>query len=297
MSTLKQGDYGGSTDSVLVPGSLIAYRHFALDGTGLQPMSLSGAGQGIPYFDPLLLNPYHLGWANCGCSMCRPAGGTAQPNPPSPKTFRATCLRQTDPWSFGYSSTPNHKAPHVECTCGFYASYDPRTDFYPGRHWSIEENPVIMSLHRQPIVRAVVELSGTTVMGSRGVRAEKMRIVALATDWLKYQSQPPYTQISYYIPDYYWNGEADLSLSKQLDWAQAQSKARQGAEQKVSSVAYRYGAEYFTSMQEMHRTYPQPDISHLKGTTDGLDAGPGTRPEMGTGSGDTGGDLPQHPVN
>src|SRR5690606_25781721 len=36
------------------------------------------------------------------------------------------------------------------------------------------------------MVRAVVELSGTIVMGSRGVRAERMRVKALAVDWDKF---------------------------------------------------------------------------------------------------------------
>lgn len=67
------------------------------------------------------------------------------------------------------------RVPNIKCSCGFYASYSPGTDFFEG-----------MKTHRYglplPPVFAAVEASGRVLMGTKGVRAEKMRVVALALD-------------------------------------------------------------------------------------------------------------------
>jgi hypothetical protein len=58
---------------------------------------------------------------------------------------------------------PGHeKAPDARCTCGLYGLYDPNdVDFVD--------------------VRGVIEVSGRVTLGTRGVRAQKAKIVALAT--------------------------------------------------------------------------------------------------------------------
>ncbi len=58
-----------------------------------------------------------------------------------------------------------HHAPAVGCTCGFYAYNDPRWLQYG------EQNNVL----------AVVECHGRTIAGTRGIRTQRIRIVAL---WL-----------------------------------------------------------------------------------------------------------------
>lgn len=52
------------------------------------------------------------------------------------------------------------------CTCGFYASFDPKTDFY--------------STTTDQHVHAVVEAYRKIVVGTRGFRAQKLKVVALA---------------------------------------------------------------------------------------------------------------------
>lgn len=56
------------------------------------------------------------------------------------------------------------------CTCGFYASYDPWTNFYEADHWTW--TPVF----------AVVEAYGSVVPATKGFRAAKVRIVAICPD-------------------------------------------------------------------------------------------------------------------
>jgi hypothetical protein len=52
------------------------------------------------------------------------------------------------------------------CTCGFYVSYDPTVDFYATTH------------HQH--VHAVVECYGSVVLGTKGFRAQKLKVVAMA---------------------------------------------------------------------------------------------------------------------
>ncbi|OII61183.1 hypothetical protein BJP40_06555 [Streptomyces sp. CC53] len=65
------------------------------------------------------------------------------------------------------SVSPHHRL--AGCRCGFYASYDPATDFYNYRGGSITRQ-----LH------GVVEAWGTIILGTKGFRASTMRIKALA---------------------------------------------------------------------------------------------------------------------
>ncbi|MER5252920.1 hypothetical protein [Streptomyces sp. NPDC002855] len=57
----------------------------------------------------------------------------------------------------------------IDCSCGFYVSYDPLVDFYQNQYnsWHI-------------CIHAVVECYGKIVLGTKGFRAQKMRILAMA---------------------------------------------------------------------------------------------------------------------
>lgn len=73
-----------------------------------------------------------------------------------PGENHATCLD----WPPTFQT--EHQAPQLNCTCGFYACYSPATT-----QWG-QAIPFM----------GVVELSGRMVLGTRGVRAERARIVA-----------------------------------------------------------------------------------------------------------------------
>lgn len=81
----------------------------------------------------------------------------------------ARCMQRPDPLAFLSGREPGRlressRPPHslAECPHGFYGYYEGSNDYYePGR------------------VMAVVEAYGETVIGTRGFRAEKARIVAL----------------------------------------------------------------------------------------------------------------------
>lgn len=77
----------------------------------------------------------------------------------------------TEPWPVATSSAKcnrgkNHLAPDVECSCGFYA--------YGNRAW-VENSNMYLWSH---IALAAVHCSGRIVAGEKGLRAEKMRLVA-----------------------------------------------------------------------------------------------------------------------
>ena len=59
-----------------------------------------------------------------------------------------------------------HKVPDKDCKCGFYLNYYPQNSFYDKSQNSTHP-------------RGVVEASGHMVLGEKGFRAQKMRLVAL----------------------------------------------------------------------------------------------------------------------
>lgn len=123
------------------------------------------------------------------------------------------------------------KPPHVgdqvpgkDCTCGFYASYSPATDFFPKQTW---HQLLKITVH------AVVKMRGSVVMGDTGVRAEKMTVKAVAIAWDKCVNMKDMGRL--YRP----------------------------ATQIIEDVSKSYGAAFYESADDMHLAYPQPDISHL----------------------------------
>lgn len=79
-------------------------------------------------------------------------------------------------WSAVCGKLKDHKSPDVECTCGIYAHYLP-----------------LESYQVNTGVLGVVEASGKIVMGSKGFRAEKVKILALSgigqtTKWFDFST-------------------------------------------------------------------------------------------------------------
>jgi hypothetical protein len=67
----------------------------------------------------------------------------------------------------------DHPAPVVDCTCGLYAYYRATTVAPPWRH------PIVPPVVGQPF--GVVTVAGRVILGTRGMRAERMTIHALVT--------------------------------------------------------------------------------------------------------------------
>lgn len=68
------------------------------------------------------------------------------------------------------------EAPHSlgQCKCGFYASYSPSVNFYGGFQG--------LSSSELPMAHAVVEFYGSVLLATKGFRATKGRIVAIAPE-------------------------------------------------------------------------------------------------------------------
>jgi hypothetical protein len=231
-------DYGISDGKTLVPGTLTVFRHYLADlrsggNSHLLPMS---AGSNPANVKTAWDRPYpHSGqWvAECGSPL-------------------GVLLHQVRP-----SLGEDHKSPDVNCTCGFYASYDPATDFYPTFRWGGYHS----NRDRRIIVRAVVEASGTVVMGRLGVRAEKMKVVALAVDWSKH------------VSGYTWEWMSDAFPSL-VDQARDEKRAvRTRVHELAEELANLYGAKLYDTVFEMNEAHPKADISAL-----GVDTSPRPHP-------------------
>ncbi len=81
-------------------------------------------------------------------------------------TEQAACI-----FSFMHGDQPS---PCMDCTCGLYAHYRPTTVRPP---WRGQTQP---SLVGQPF--GVVTVAGQVILGTRGMRAERMTLHALVTD-------------------------------------------------------------------------------------------------------------------
>jgi hypothetical protein len=111
----------------------------------------------------------------------------------------------------------SHKAPHLGCTCGIYAHYLPLESYHS---WSRR-------------VFGVVEASGRILMGTKGFRAEKAKIVALA------------------------------GLGGHNEWFEVVSTASEEDVQEVIDFATSIGVPYFPTVEKMVLEFPQKDLSSL----------------------------------
>lgn len=261
-----QTDYGTQdSPDTLVPDSLRAYRHFlAYDG---QLWPCNG-----PTFEEPRRNPYYrppgyvefpLDHAGIYFDIDHPYSWQGRTS--RPMVFKSECkkARGYDPVINSFQafvtnefSYPLHPAPEAGCSCGFYAHYSPAEDFYPSAKWGWDDYGYT-TFHapdfygKTTMVKAVVEMSGKVVMGTRGVRAEKMDICALALDWSKYRA---------------------LNVEEEFYWSLPQARprsnhpssgVREHMEVLTRKIAANYGAVFFEYSQDMDESYPQPDVSHL----------------------------------
>ena len=270
-----QSDYGTSSSEeiALVPNTLRAYRHFVLSEGQLSPVSSSLGIDGNPYRldppapDPVspYVTPKYLD-VSCPCVMCR------QPKPvrASDGVFTADCRR------FAYAAlgimptqeiqlalNDVHSAPNRKCRCGFYAHYDPQEDFYAGTYWYWQDKYLWQNA---ALVKAVVELSGRVVMGTKGVRAERMKIVAISADWDKYRRHPNDRVVDW---SGNWSIYPDWSLhSAYTSERKPSSSTEDEVNQMVRDTALRYGSRYFYTPSSMYHCYPKQDVSALLESSD-----------------------------
>lgn len=234
MSSVHQSDYSG--ENTLVPSSLVVFRHFQahVESGLLAPMSW----QPREWHHVQSMRAYN------------PSGIVWPDGPPTPETYHAGCKRLETPQALGHEVKP-HAAPDKDCQCGFYASYDPATDFYPMWSWGLEWTRMTGQAKRQNtvVVRAVCEVSGKVVMGRLGVRAEKIKILAIAPDWSKHV-----------LPEsvetwggFHYHSDVGTTNEQETDTVLELTKL----------IAHRYGAKHYDEPEDMHDDHPKADIEAL----------------------------------
>jgi hypothetical protein len=258
VSVPSQKDYGDASDSTLVPSALRVFRHFAvdIDKMHITPMS---------YRPPV--NGFYT-------SMSR------RRQSPYPRgrgqKFEAVCTRGRA--TLLDDESAKHKSPQKDCTCGFYAHYKQSTDFYDSSSWGRDYVTNDLGQPRMAntvLVRAVCEVSGTTIAGWRGVRAEKMEIKAMAIDWGKYRSssRPRYRE------------DTDVYLKRGDLWSttpyypERVDIERDIITTAVARVADDYGVEFYERHEDMYADFPEQDVEAL-----GIDTTPRARAVNGPGT-------------
>lgn len=109
-----------------------------------------------------------------------------------------------------------HSSPDIDCTCGIYAHYLP-----------------LESYERQNNIFGVVEASGRILMGTKGFRAEKAKIVALSG---------------------YGSGN---------QWFETKEKTRGIYPEEVVDFCTEIGVPYFPTVKQMVYEFPQVDLTSL----------------------------------
>lgn len=237
-------DYGtADSQSQLVPSALTVYRHFAIDTLTRR-------------ITPMNYNPDTY---------------TGQKTLYKRGVNRAVCARYG--WWYADASTPDsHDSPDADCTCGFYAHYDPSTDFYPSTYWGRE----YMTLYGRPeyrnvvIVRGVAEVTGKVVCGRLGVRAEKLEIKALAVDWAKYQGArdqryqvEPY-DVGGYLPPYSsGSGWAKYLREPEYRVVSTDEMERRDVKAHARHIAEAHDVLFYEDPSLMYAAWPKPDLSAL----------------------------------
>jgi len=277
----KAEDYGTDKSEVtLVPQALRAYRHFLLYQGELWPMSADTQGGFNPYavrsyvprsYVPPALEPYYR-YDDYGYKHRDYEYEYHYSPPTNARVWEAQCKI----WRDSMAVPGPHPAPRADCRCGFYAHYEPNGDFYPSQTWDDfreddrrRVNPFDVTSNNPPpyaMVRAVVELSGTVVLGTRGVRAEKMRIVAAALDWSKW-SNTSIEHSNYVVRademDMFGTFYGDMVSLYYLDRRPGADTLRRGQDE-LNRIAHMYGFTPYYNIQTMHSAHPQPDLGDLR---------------------------------
>lgn len=137
-----QSHYQGKGDELpqsFVASDLTVFRHFGLSGPRLKP-------DGI--------RPMGYDWS------------PTQVHYPYDEEWVAQC--QARRFVRDEKEVVQHDVPDHKCTCGFYASYSPEVDFYPG--------------YLDFRFFAACKVSGRVIMGTKGVRAQKIKISGMWLD-------------------------------------------------------------------------------------------------------------------
>lgn len=230
-------DYGnaGREGNKLVPAALTAYRHFRLTltpqgGVRLAPMTGGDSERYMVYDDT------------------------------STEFFEAKCIPFATYfvgpgawWRGKHPYYQEHPTPSLECTCGFYAHYYPDTDFYEDEYWKLMEDATDLTGARIT-VRAVVEAAGRVVAGDLGVRAERIKVKALAVDWGKLLISDP--------GDTNYPASYMVLAHRDPDPVRDQLLIR-NVKDVVARGAATYRAEFYDSADVMYGEYPQQDLSAL----------------------------------
>ncbi len=128
---------------------------------------------------------------------------------------RAVCLHGV--WDNLDNPEPEHEAPHPDCSCGIYAHYLPLESYHS---WSDK-------------IYGVIEASGSILMGTKGFRAEKAKIVALA------------------------------GLGSHNEWFEVERPAFSDDVRSVVDFCTSIGVPYFSTVEQMVFEFPQMDLSSL----------------------------------
>lgn len=249
----EQNDYGKHGDSTLVPGALTVFRHFQADIRSgvLMPMN----------YNPKRVFSFH-GMHAPGQAPYRPGMGD--------RVYQAECSRR-QPAFLMDDPVAAHKSPSVDCSCGFYASYDPATDFYPSFRWGLEYARLagMDEIADVVVVKAAVEVSGTVVMGRLGVRAEKMKIVGISVDWGKQIKQSARRAAAYWSDANPWDSMTRVAFYDDYagEYRVRYDDGDTDEDAKVIAGAHRiaekYGAEYYGNADELIKAHPKADIEAL----------------------------------
>lgn len=206
--TNPQKEYGSYNDPVLVPTSLLVYRRFRLSAEG-QLKSMTGRDTGYRKEFVSLTGQFE--------ARCRKAQST--------RVFHSVLYEEIEPYF------PPHSAPEVGCECGYYAHYSPDDNFFPGEMTFSDR-----SFHAPTgILFGAIEVSGKTICGSRGVRAERMKIRALSFDW------------------------ATIRFFDGIRYCDVQPKWTEYLQSRVEQ----YDAKAYRSKEAIIEDFPRPDISEL----------------------------------
>jgi hypothetical protein len=252
--TISQKDYGATGDGAeLVPGGLRVYRHYRISVDGLlRPTTTSyGNVQVGVNVAACMAGESYLGFrGRPSCTQCGGRGFKVERRVvrtrATPRVLELDDFLSTTPTYYPTfdeyivedevcCDCINRKcnAPDIECTCGFYASYSPDTDFFSGSRamwWGVPKPPIF----------AVAEASGRVLMGSKGVRAEKMEVKALAVDLSHITTNTgPADQPRLGEAIYYYRHYSELAAKRY----------------KVPT--------YGSNITQMVRDFPQPDLSNL----------------------------------
>lgn len=231
-------DYGTADDPILIPGALIAFRHF----------------QGHQTLGDTLYGPEADWWYDSTESL-KALFEWGRPEHLRAPKYVLTPMAVNDPavyrkdhlddegW-FTADCQLDRLFPHpiTECRCGFYAHYTHQADFYPAKIWK----------GSIPVVYAAVEMSGTTVCGSKGVRAEKMRILAITPDWRKYIEEITNTRI---LP-----GIVHFKFSKPYGNTDRQQQVNRTVRNIASGLATpQHRIACYSDIEDLWKAYPESD--------------------------------------